>query len=77
MLFVGISDIEISEITQSILEDTPNDIVALFDFETMKWIEQDYVTFPIINDFDSYAHDFSCAVYHDKSSTRNVLIQHY
>ena len=53
VLFVGISDIETSEITQSVVEDTPNDIVALFDFETMKWIEQDYVTFPTISDFDS------------------------
>ena len=43
VLFVGISNIEISEITQSVLEDTPNEIVALFDFETKKWIEQDYV----------------------------------
>ena len=54
------------------LDDTPNDITAIYNFELDKWQQQDSLYFKdSFNEEDfEYSYELSCAIVHEKTRNR-------
>ena len=60
----------------TILDNVPNDVVAIYNFETKLWHQQSSLPFGLKFGEYSYGYDSACVIYHEKSKSRFELFVH-